>query len=465
MRIREKVSRTVFNLVLVILFAGCVKFQRASLNPSQLYNEYNARRLESIELKKFIEEKTGKIITNWPPQVWDFELLALAGLYFNPSLESARASGKVAESAIISAGARPNPGIAPVGGINQTALGQAGINPWIPAVTLNFPIETANKRAYRIAVASNKTEVAKLNIVLTSWQIRSNIRSAYIELLANSARSNVLHKKLQILNKVKDAMEAQLAGGEIKATEITPVTFSIANTEIELGSTIRDLNSALSQLASAIGVPVNAIRRANLNLNLDVNTNLFSRFSKTNMIEFSLKTRADILAALYEYETAQSALQLEIAKQYPDINLSPGYQWDQAEHKWTLGITFDLPVFNRNQGPIAEALANRNLAAAKFNELQINVVSAMESAIVEARSALEQINRFSSVQEAQKKHLSNLEAQLKFGVIDLLTIEQAKAEFLAIEKQLVEAYISWVTALGKIENAFLLPLEKFTPAE
>lgn len=447
-------------MLMMLLFTGCVKFQRVSLNPSQLYNDFTSRSLESPELKQFIEEKTGSTNVVWPPEVWDFQLLSLAGLYFHPSLKSARASIKTAESAIITAGAKPNPTITAVGGINRTALGQEGVNPWIPAVSLNIPVETAGKRGYRIAIASNRAEVAKLNLILTSWQVRSNIRSAYIELLSAYYTSNVVYRQLQVLEKIRKAMEFQLDTGEIKASEVTPIIITIANAEIELGNAIRQYQEGVSQLASAVGVPVGALNRIKLELKSSLHTNLLSRFLSTNLIELSLKNRADILSALYEYEAAQCELQLEIAKQYPDINIGPGYEWDQGEHKWTLGLSVELPIFNRNQGPIAQALANRNLAAAKFNELQIKVISEMESAIVSLKTAFEQINRLSALMEIKEKHLKDLETQLKAGTIDSLVLEQARVELMAFEKSLADAYINWEKALARFESAFLLPLEE-----
>ena len=59
--------------------------------------------------------------------------------------------------------------------------------------------------------------------------------------------------------------------------------------------------------------------------------------------------------ALADYAASQSALQLEIAKQYPDLHLGPGYELDQTDNKWSLGISLDLPILNHNQGPVAEA--------------------------------------------------------------------------------------------------------------
>ena len=54
--------------------------------------------------------------------------------------------------------------------------------------------------------------------------------------------------------------------------------------------------------------------------------------------------RADIRAAIADYEASQSALQLELAKQYPDVHLNPGFQWDQGESKWQLGLTVDRRI-------------------------------------------------------------------------------------------------------------------------
>src|SRR5881397_3969748 len=52
----------------------------------------------------------------------------------------------------------------------------------------------------------------------------------------------------------------------------------------------------------------------------------------------ALQGRSDILSALGDYVAAEAELRLQIAKQYPDVHLSPGYQYDQGDNKWTLGI-------------------------------------------------------------------------------------------------------------------------------
>src|SRR5207244_7786011 len=108
-------------------------------------------------------------------------------------------------------------------------------------------------------------------------------------------------------------------------------------------------------LAEALGVSLAALNGVELN---------FEEFKRSldavpdaTIRRQALLNRADIRAGLAEYAASQSALQLEIARQYPNIHLNPRYQLDQTDNKWTLGLTVELPVLNRNQGPIAEAEA------------------------------------------------------------------------------------------------------------
>jgi outer membrane protein, heavy metal efflux system len=77
--------------------------------------------------------------------------------------------------------------------------------------------------------------------------------------------------------------------------------------------------------------------------------------------------RLDVRRALAQYAAAEADLQLEIAKQYPDIQIGPGYTYEEGHSYFTLGLSATLPVFNRNQGPIAEAEARRREAGRRLS--------------------------------------------------------------------------------------------------
>src|SRR5206468_88698 len=95
-----------------------------------------------------------------------------------------------------------------------------------------------------------------------------------------------------------------------------------------------------------------------------------------------LINRLDVRRGLADYAAAEAELRLEIAKQYPDVHIGPGYQFDQGQNKYAIGVTVELPVFNQNKGPIAEALAHRRQAAAEFVRVQAQAIGQIELALI-----------------------------------------------------------------------------------
>ena len=130
----------------------------------------------------------------------------------------------------------------------------------------------------------------------------------------------------------------------------------------------------------------------------------------------ALTNRTDILGALADYAASQSALQLEIAKQYPDIHFGPLYQYNNGDHQFTLSVSAEIPLLNQNQGPIAEATARRTEAAAKFNALQAKVINQIDRAVAAYRVSLENFAALQALAQSQKQQSEAVEeTQVKAG--------------------------------------------------
>ena len=50
----------------------------------------------------------------------------------------------------------------------------------------------------------------------------------------------------------------------------------------------------------------------------------------------ALQRRPDVRADLADYAASEAALRIEIAKQYPDIHLDTGCEYDRGLQKWDL---------------------------------------------------------------------------------------------------------------------------------
>ena len=135
---------------LLAFLAGCAPPQPVELSAAEAAAQFRARRLDDEGLRQLAAfPATG--LSSWPPAVLDSRALDVAGLYFNPALQVARAGWQAAGAAIVTAGQLPNPTFN-VGPLYVTKA-LAGEAPWFLAASLVQIIETAGKRGARVARA------------------------------------------------------------------------------------------------------------------------------------------------------------------------------------------------------------------------------------------------------------------------------------------------------------------------
>jgi len=221
-------------------------------------------------------------------------------------------------------------------------------------------------------------------------------------------------------------------------------------------SNARQAAEARVQLAGAIGLPVHALEGVPLSFaGLDL---LPAEVATSDARRQALLNRADILGALAEYAASESALQLEIARQYPDVHLNPGYEYDQGDNKWSLGFTVTLPVLNQNKGAIAEAEARRAESAAGFNALQARVLAEIDRDLAGYHAALAKQTDAASLLADQEKQEQAVRARLAAGDV-------SRGELLAVQIELatarlvrLDAQIKARQALGALEEAVQSPL-------
>ena len=389
-------------------------------------------------------------------------MLTLAAFHYHPSLEVARAQWAVAQGGEKTAGQRPNPTLTVTPTYNFTTLVPS---PWDPVGSIDVPIETAGKRRYRRAQAAGLSEAARLNVASTAWQVRNAVRSTLLEFAAAGQRAAVLEKQVTFQEEIVRRQDQQISVGEIAPSESLTIRIALEKARLDLADSRRQRVEAHARLAEAIGVPLAALNGVQLAKTQPEDVDRIAELTSADVRRAALQKRPDILAALAEYAAAQSALQLEIAKQYPDIHLQPGYEFDQGDSKWSLGLTVELPVLNQNQGPIAEAKARREETAARFNALQAKVLAEIDSAIEVFRISETNSRALRALTEAQAKRRDAVAGQLKAGAVDQVEFLTAQFELASAELVQAEGEIKLQQAAAALEDAvqrpFALPDEIF----
>ena len=211
-------------------------------------------------------------------------------------------------------------------------------------------------------------------------------------------------------------MKQRLTAGEVSQPRVTLARLAREQTQLAVQDIRKQHAEARVQLAEALGVAVEVLNGAIFDF--DIFDHLPPQLPSQEVQRQALLSRPDILAALAEYAATESALQLEIAKQYPDIHLGPSYELDTGENKWFLGPSVVWPVLNRREGPIAEAKGRRMEAAARFTAVQARVIGEVDRTLVGYEAARQTFTIAEALLSAHQKQLASTHAMFNAGETD-----------------------------------------------
>ena len=450
-------------MVALALLTGCARFQPQPLSPETSAAGLEGRSLGDLDLKAFLEASSGRELKAWPAKQWDFEMLTLAAFYYQPSLSVARAAWDDAQAGIQTAGARPNPSLSYT---PQYVFNPEGAPPWLHTLSLDVPIETAGKRGARVEQAKQLSESARLNIAATAWQVRAQLRVGVIDYVAAQRREALLRQEVELQQQVVAALEQKRDAGAVAPAEILPSRLLLQKSLLDLSDAERQQAEARARVAEAIGVPLGALNGVEVVYDLAVLPAGPDRLTSPEVRRQALTGRADVLAALADYAASEAALRLEIAKQYPDIHLSTGYEYDQGQNKWAfLGLGVELPLLNRNEGPIAQAEARRKQAAARFEAVQAKAIAEIDRALAVYEAARKSRTSAEALLQAQRKQQESVEQQLQAGAAERLDVLAAQVDLAASRLMLADTETTLHQGLGELEDAVQRPRARWPDLE
>ncbi len=431
------------------VIGGCASYQDRPLSGMKTLDDFESRTLDGQDLQAYLEQTLN--VQQWPLATWNSAQLTLAAFFYSPELDVARAQWAVAKGRKIAAAERPNPSLSVAPGFNSTTGLDAPISPWIVGAVLDIPIETAGKRGYRIAEAQHLSEAARLQIAQTAWRLRHQIREAMLDLYTATETAGLLRNQSTIQEDNVKLLEGIFKAGEVSANELGQARILRDETRLAMLDAERQQVQARARLAGVMGVPAQALESKELSFGtFEV---LPDNVPPTEAQRQALLNRPDLLAALAEYQASQFALQLEIARQYPDIQIGPGYEFDQSENKWSLGLAMTLPVFNRNRGAIAVAEAGRAEAETRVRVLQAQIVSDLEQATRNYRASLRKVRAAETLVEEHKATADRIRKMYELGQVVRLEADAAALESSAGALNRLNARVEAFRALQQIENA------------
>lgn len=434
------------------LLAGCAaqRYKPSPIVPATTASQFEARNLADPGLRSFVEKTLGHSVSPWPPQKWNLQMLSLAALYFNPTLDLARARLAEAHDAVITASTRPNPTFDLVPGVPS---------PYLLTQDLLFVIETAGKHGLRVQTAKDLDQAAQFDLADSAWTVAMTVRTVLVNYLVASrtlklfqAQEKLRTDQIAILRQISAAGEMTRFDVDLARTDLSKTTVATRAAEVQAADT-------KSALATAIGIPTGALDGIEFSWPSFETPPSPESIPVDQVRKEAVVNRLDIRRALAQYEAAESDLRLAIAKQFPNFNIGPGYTYEERNSFFTVGLSTSLPLFDRNQGPIKEAEARREQAAATFLQTQAQVIENSERARAVYKAALKEVAEAKSLYQLQEDQVGVIQQNIAAGTDDRLTLDAAQIQVSVLAQSQLDALARAQLALGNLEDSLQRPLE------
>ena len=443
-------------LSLCVLASGCThqQYQAKPLNPAQINAKLRNKDVNDVDFNAYLI-KQGYVKKDLPFTEWGIDELTLCALYFNPKLDVAKAQLGLASVAVSTANQQQSPTLSGRAAHSNQANGDK--NPWAFGLEVEIPIETANKRQIKVAEAQHLQDVARIDVADVAWQLRSQIAHDLLRYHENIAQQQQLNNDLNVHNNLVKLLEKRVQLGAASNTELNAAKLLQQKAQFLLNAEQAKSAEIRSALATDAGLSSEKFALLHLK-SLDIESALASTPSTTHLQENALLNRLDIRRSLAKYAAAENKIKLEVAKQTPDISLSPGFAFEFGDSIWSLGFATLINLLYKNQTLIAEATQLREIEGAQFEALQAKVIADVSQANAANTASQQNVAQVKQQLAAQQHYTQKLQRQLDAGLIDRLDLTQNKLNTLLLEQQLVSAQFQQLNAMLTLENSLQMPL-------
>jgi cobalt-zinc-cadmium efflux system outer membrane protein len=361
----------------------------------------------------------------------------------NPDIAVAERELEAIEGTKTQAGIRPNPSI-------SASIQDTRSDARQTYLQLNQEIELGNKREARIEAADAVYKKSTAELDSKKAEIHANVVNAFYKVLAAQERLKLSQSSFEIASQALDAAAKRVKAGKSSPVEETKSKIAQSSAKIELNQATSQLSSARKRLTALWGSASPAFERAQGNVE-DIPT-----VASLNDLTISLESAPSISIAKLEINARDGITKVEQSKATPNITLSAGVVNNQelgGRNQALLGLSVPIPIFDRNQGHLQEAISRQY----KAQDALIALKTQMEANLAfqyERLNAARQTSK-SIHNEILPGAQSAFDAATKgfqVGKFNYLDVLDAQRTLFQAKSQYIEALLDAHQAVAEIER-------------
>lgn len=442
-------------IVLLVSCAGCAlqSYHAAPLDAAASAQRFEARTLDSAQLKEYLLAH-GHSGQAWPIERWGLTELTLLAFYDHPDLEVAHAQAKAARAAGAAAAQRPPLAITPR--VEHHSLRSPDQpRPWSLGFEVQFPLSAASTGAAIRDHYDALARAADLRIGAAAWEVRARVRSRMLDVYGNALETELLENEVREREAMRTLLEQRLQAAAISSVEVNSARLALADAQSRLQLMRSAVARDLAGLAEALSLPFALVR--SMPFDYTELRQSAPALQDMEMQRAALLNRLDIRGKLLEYAAAEADVRLKIARQYPTIEITPGFLWDQGDSVWSLAATL-VPAVVGNRPAIATAQARREVEASQFRALQDRAIAQAQGAEATYASLAQALAQAEQLNALHVNRVQQVERRFEAGSADRVELTAARLEMLSAQRAAFALRIEALRAPGALEDALQIPL-------
>lgn len=385
----------------------------------------------------------------------------------NIDLKSAKLNIDIAKNDIKSANRLQNPSF--------EAFYYAGAAGWSEPRQLGVSqtVEVAKRNA-RKNLAKSTFKLVQKNIDYTKFDLKMDVREAYINLVAAKSIQETLEQQLHLQEELLGIAKSRVKSGKVPEIDVIQA-------EIALNQMITQVNTAKVNVKSALS-DFNKIINSSDNIIYDSMDNIFSEENNfeemltpspdvdfpqiSQIISQALSNRLDLQIAKQEIDVAEKNLTMVARQKIPDIALNGGFAYQQANHTddgrfnggaYIGASLVNIPLFYNYSPEIKNAALKLQQAELKYESERNKANKDISAAYDKFLTAAENLNYYEAKILTSSQELIDVSKKAyetgKSDITSLIVMKQSyKSIIVGYTYALAEYYNSWTNFLREVND-------------
>jgi cobalt-zinc-cadmium efflux system outer membrane protein len=317
-------------------------------------------------------------------------------------------------------------------------------------VGISYLFERGKKRQHRLQAAKDQTAVTTSQVADNERTLMFSVAQQFINVQLAESTLDLAIENMKSFQNTVDISEARYKAGDISEVDFLKIKLQLLQFQSDLSQAQLSKTQALVALRQFLGyktVPEDFDVSGDFDY-IPLKVGLEDLQSK------ALQNRPDFRAALQGVTQAKSQYELARANGKRDITGFFNYTHVGAVNTADMGLNFQLPIFDRNQGEIART----NYAINQAQELQLAANDQVLSDVLTAFESMRDNDQVVSLYragylDAAKESRDITEYSYKRGAASLLDFLDAERSYRATELAYRQSLAAYLTALEQLREA------------